>query len=298
MAMKKRAMWVLVLAGLPLAGCGRSTAPKAASPRIITFAPHITQIALDLGLADHIVGLTNHCVGPPGLSAAVLGDGFRLNAEAAALVKPDILFHNTDEADFRRTLSGVKLVRMENGSLAKLYASIRRMGDTMGCSGRAEALVAKISAELEAVSRSVAQRPRPRVLFVLGTDKPTTVGAGWTLSELIEIAGGRNAAAEKGLRSWGTINLETIEAIGPDVLICQVDPGAQNVAQAKQYWQRWDSIKAVRDHRVFVTDDASLTIEDSRVSQIACKLAAMIHPEVSSAPATSPAATAAAKVGQ
>jgi ABC-type Fe3+-hydroxamate transport system substrate-binding protein len=287
---------VLVLAGL-LAGCHRSEAPKAASPRLITFAPHATQIALDLGLTDHMVGVTSHCRLPEGLSVAVLGDGFRLNAEAAAAVRPDILFHNTDDTEFRRTLAGVKIVRLENGSLAKLRQSIRQMGELTGRSPQAAALVARIDAELDAVRQSVASRPRPRVLFLIGTDKPMTVGAGWTLSEMIDIAGGANAAAEKGLRSWGTINLETIESIGPDVLICQVDAGAANVEAARKYWQRRSDLKAVCEGRVVITDDASLTIEDSHVSQIARKLVAMIHPEVAPASAAtadlSPAAASA-----
>jgi ABC-type Fe3+-hydroxamate transport system substrate-binding protein len=294
--MKTQMARLVVLLCVLAAGCHRPAAPRAASPRIITFAPHATRIALDLGLADHIVGVTSHCKGIEGMAVAVLGDGFRINAEAAAAVKPDILFHNTDDTDFRRTLAGVKIVRIENGSLAKLREGIGRMGLLTGHAEQSAALLGRIEAELDAVRQVVAGRSRPRVLFVMGADKPTTVGAGWTLSELIEIAGGTNAAAEKGLRSWGTINLETVESIGPDVLICQVDPGAGNVEAAREYWRRWSDIKAVRDGRLIVTDDASLTIEDSRVGLIARKLAAMIHPEAFVGAGAATAASAAAEV--
>lgn len=280
MKMKMPASWVLVFVSVWAVSCSRPAAPKAASPRIITFAPHATQIALDLGLAGHIVGVTTHCNLPAGMSVAVLGDGFKINSEAAAVVKADILFHNTDDTDFRRQLPGVKIVRMKNGSLATLREGIRQMGELTGRSQQAAALLGQIDGSLDAVRRGVEGRSRPRVLFVLGTDKPTTVGAGWTISELIEIAGGVNAAAEKGLRSWGTINLETIESIQPDVLICQVDAGSLNIQAARQYWQRWGNLKAVRNGRLIVTDDASLTIEDSHVGAIAAKLAAMIHPGV------------------
>lgn len=294
--MKKLALVHLVLIALAAAwiiGCSSTKAPPAKSPHIITFAPHITQIALALGLKDHIVGVTSHCQLPDGMKAAVLGDGFHLSAEAASVVKPDILFHNTDDTDFRRTLAGVKLVRLENGSLAKLFDSIQRMGDAMNCKSAADDLIERIQGDLADIKQSVIYLPRPRVLFILGTEKPTTVGAGWTLSELIEIAGGTNAAAEAGIRNWSTINLETVQSLSPDVLICQVDPGAGNVEAARKYWQRWTAIKAVRTNHLIVTDDASLTIEDSRVAIIARKLAAWIHPDISAVQAATAPAEAA-----
>lgn len=275
--MRTAAIW-LVFACALAAGCDRPEAPPGRSPRIITFAPHATQIALDLGLEDHIVAVTVHCRLPAGMSRPAVGDGFELNREAARLVRPDIVFCNSNEAQFAQALPGVMVVRMENASLAKLYQGIRAMGDHTGRAQQAEALVGRIQAELARVSEAVADRGRPRVLFVLGTEKPTAVGAGWTVSELIEIAGGRNAAAEVDLRGWGTINLETVLSIQPDVLICQVEGGLDSVQRAREYWLHWPELKAVRDGRLIVTDDASLTIEDSRVGDIARKLAEMIHP--------------------
>ena len=121
-------------------------------------------------------------------------------------------------------------------------------------------------------------RRRPRVLFILGTERPSAIGPGWLTDELLAIAGGTNAAAEAGLSGWANINLETVLKLQPDVLICQVSGGERQIAAAERYWRRLTGLKAVKTDRLYVTGDRRLTIPGSRVAETARKLAEMIHP--------------------
>ena len=149
----------------------------------------------------------------------------------------------------------------------------------MGREELSDAIQARIDVELDGVRRAVAGRPTPRVLFVLGTEHPSTIGSGWLTDELLTIAGGKNAASELGLTSWANINLETVLTLQPDVLICKSAAGEQAIKQARAYWERLTDLKAVKNGRVHVTDDRRLTIPGSRVGRTARKLAEMIHHE-------------------
>jgi len=277
-----RRLAAISLAFLLLAGCAKREPTPAAPPRIVTFAPHITDIAFDMGLGDHIVGVSSYCMLPAGQTRTVMGNAMRINSEAILLEDPDILFYNTRDSDYgalRRLRPSLKLVRMRNGTLDELREGITAMGEAVDRPDLAAAILGRINGRLDAIARAVADRPRPRVLFLRGYDPPSTIGAGWTTAELLSIAGGANAAAEAGLRKWATINIETIRHLQPDVIICLTDPGEANLLRGREFWTHLGQLQAVRDGRVYVTDDRRLTIPGSRVGETAAKLARMIHPD-------------------
>jgi len=277
-----RRLAIFGVALLSLVGCRKAEPTPAASPRIITFAPHITDIAFDMGLGDHVVGVSSRCIVPEGRHPTVMGDAFSVNSEVILSEQPDIVFYNQKDSQFdalRRQAPSVKLIRMRNGTLAELREGIVAMGRAVGREDLADAMLKRMDAQLDTVAAAVAGRPRPRVLFLSGYNPPSTMGTGWTTAELLEIAGGTNVAAEAGLDGWATINLETIYSLRPDVIICLVAGGGESVRRAEQFWARFDPLQAVRDGRVYVTDDRRLTIPGSRVGATAAKLARMIHPD-------------------
>ena len=64
----------LLWAGLVLAGCQRDLPrPEAPHPRTVSFSPAITAMLFEMGLDDHIVGVTTYCTVPEGLDIPVVG---------------------------------------------------------------------------------------------------------------------------------------------------------------------------------------------------------------------------------
>ncbi len=269
---------LLALAALAT-GCEAPPATPAPSPRVVSFAPHITDIAFDMGLGPHVVGVTGYCMLPDGEGRTVVGDAFRVNAEAILSEQPDVIFYNQKDTDFdalRQLRPEIKLVRVRNENLAQLREGIRAMGEATGKGELAEAVLGRIDANLDAVRQAVAGRPRPRVLFVLGTDHPSTINSQWTTGELVGIAGGDNVADEAGIANWANINVETVLKLQPDVLIVVAAPGQEQAA--RDYWMRIGGLQAVQNGRVYVLSDRRLTIPGSRVGQTARALAEAIHP--------------------
>jgi len=278
-----RLRWIMLGVALAAAvGCRRPEPTPAPPPRLVTAAPHITEIAFDMGLGDHVVGVSRYCILPPGERRTIIGDALRINSEAILVEKPDAVFFNTRRSDFallERLKPDVKFVRMENRTLEELRRGIAAMGRAVGREDLSDAMLARMDARLATVAAAVADRPRRRVLLLQGYVRPSTIGSGWLTDELITVAGGANAAAEAGLRSWAVINLETIRSLQPEVIICLVAPGEESLARARAFWDRRRELEAVRAGRVFVTDDRRLTIPGSQVARTAEMLARMIHPE-------------------
>lgn len=154
-----------------------------------------------LGEQERIVGVSGYAVRPP----EVRRDKPRVSAFTSADVpkilalEPDLVLTFSDlqagiVADLIR--AGLAVHAFNQRSIAGILAMIRTCGALVGVSDKAEALVRSYERRLaDVAARAQALAWRPRVYFE-EWDEPLISGIGW-VSELIEIAGGRDIFADK-----------------------------------------------------------------------------------------------------
>jgi len=261
-------------------GCSKpAQPPKGAGPRIVSFSPGITRTLWDMGLGEHVVGVTRFCTLPPGVERPRLGDMLTVNAEAILAVRPTVLFAQTSPSRFQGVRDidpAVGVVELTMEELKDVPAAIERIGQVVARPKLAARARADFEAKVAAVRRSVAGRPRPRVLFVMGTDRPTAAGPGTFVADMIEAAGGINAGADvSGSTRWRATQIEAVLKAAPDVLICQADPAAAPAAGA--YWRGWRDLPAAKAGRVHVVTDPRWTIPSPYLAELLGRLAEMIH---------------------
>jgi iron complex transport system substrate-binding protein len=123
------------------------------------------------------------------------------------------------------------------------------------------------------------------VLFVMGTARPSVHAEGSFVDDLIEIAGGVNAAnAIPGNQAWRRATLETIAAANVDVLVVQTAPA--KAKQAREYWMQWEDIPAVRNGRVHIVTDDAWMRPTFKLADLAGELADMLYPDRAKGKAT------------
>jgi iron complex transport system substrate-binding protein len=264
-----------------LGGCSQPTKPPdRPAPRVVSFSPALTEILFDMGLGEHVVGVTRFCKLPAGVQRPRVGDAVP-NTEAVLAVWPSVIFTQSSPAKFQgvRDLDpDVRVVQVQLEALNDLPAAMDRIGEVLDRADLAAKHKAAFAAKLDAVRRRVAGRPRPRVLFVMGTDRPVASGPGTFVSDLIELAGGVNAGADiPGQVRWRPTHIEAVLKAAPDVLICQVS-SAEQADAARGYWLKWRDLPAARAGRVYVVTDVHWSIPSTRLADLAPKLAEMIHP--------------------
>jgi len=276
----KRVILLALLPAVVLAvGC-RDESPDAQGlrPRIISYAPSITDILYDLGLGDHIVGVTSWCILPAGQVKQVVGSESDVNTEAILSLQPDLIIVHQDLAPFEQVQKhrpGCRVISVRTRTVEGIIRSIETIADAADVSQRGRDLAEKVRRDLDELRSSAQGRDRPGVLFVHGFDHPYTCGAGTYVGQLIEIAGGRNVAAEY-YEGWTSINAEMVMKMAPDVLICQAN--AAETDKAMQYWQQLADIPAVANGRVYISTSRRMTIPGSRIAAAAAQLARYIHP--------------------
>lgn len=285
MTARPASRWLVVLACLAVAGCRDSRRagtdvplPGAPHPRIVSFSPALTQILYDMGLGAHVVGVTRLCPVPEARTKPVVGDRKAVSTETILNVEPDVVVIQQNPDDFgalRRVMPAVRIEHFSIKSLDAIAAAVARMGRIAGRDDLGARCRERFRGELESIRERTAGRDRPKVVFLIEFDRQATAGRGTFVGEMIELAGGTNAAAAKYDR-WANISNEAVVALAPDVLVCQTDPGKASAAM--DHWRQLGGIPAVRAGRVHVVTDPGWTIPSTRSSRFAARLAEMIHP--------------------
>ncbi len=277
----KRITVILVIAA-SLLGCneGKPSRGDAPRPRIVSFSPALTDMLYDMGLGDHVVGVTTYCMPPGNNPPPAVGNRFKVSAEAILSVSPDVILSQQNPDDFAAVGKidpdvKVQFVRME--TFKDIAETIERLGRITGRDEIGRQRKWAFLERLERVAARVKGRPRPRTLFVMGYERPSTGGSGTFIDDMIRTAGGIDAATDRGYSGWKMLNRENILAMRPDVLICQVSDGQEPAA--RKYWRTLGDLPAVQQGRVFIVTDRRWTIPSIRSAQYAGKLAEMIHPD-------------------
>ncbi len=222
--------------------------------RVVSLLPSATEIAIGLGLAEQLVGVTFECDFPPdprvgrsvvvggldthGLDAGAIDalvrqkvaagdDLYTLDVDAFRELDPTVVLTQdlcrvcalpSGQVDQAMAQLGchARVVTMDPHSLADILATILAVGDATGTVHRAEEMVKGLRARLTAVAERVAGRPRPRV-FVLEWPDPPFVAGHW-VPELVQAAGGDAVLARPGERSVPT-TWDEVARIDPDVVV-------------------------------------------------------------------------------
>ena len=274
---------------LILALWGAGTAPPQ---RIVSTAPSVTEMLYALGLGDRVVGVTTYCHYPPeAAKKPKIGDYFHPSLETIVGLRPDLVVSEASGVRHAERLSSLnlKVLEIDDSTLAAIYDSIRRIGQAAGVPARADALTARMRGELAAIRSKVAPLARRRVLFLVGRTPgriEDLIAAGRTshLNELMEIAGGQNVFRDS-VAAYGRISLEELLARNPEVI---VDMGEMSetvgVTEAQkravvELWNRYPKLAAVREHRVYAVASDIFVVPGPRVVDAARALARMFHPE-------------------
>jgi len=260
--------------------------------RIVSTAPSVTEMLYALGLGERVVGVTTFCRYPPEAAAKPkIGDYVRPNLEAIVALKPDLVVMEATGIRRAERLPALKLnvLEVDDGTLAGIYESLRKIGAAAGVPERAAALRSNMQAALEDLRRRTRGLAPRRLLFVAGRtparlEDLIVVGRGSYLNELIEIAGARNAFADVGA-PYLKVSLEQVLARNPEVI---VDMGemAQTAGVSEEQkravvtlWERQPALAAVRERRVFAVASDIFMVPGPRVVEAARALARMVHPE-------------------
>lgn len=247
--------------------------------RIVSLTPATTEILFALGAGGRLVGRDAYSHWPDSaLRVRDLGPGLRPNVEAVLAQHPDLvlLYASQDNrvAAQRLRQAGIAVAAFKVDRIAQFDSLTRVLGRLIGDSARGALVADTVRRTLDSVR--AATRARPRVRVVLPTwDRPLIViGGGSFLSQLVEIAGGRNVYDSIPSPS-PAVTFEDVVRRDPDAVLVGPERAASIRASAT-----WRALPAVRRGRVLVLDTALVLRPAVRMGEGAVSLARLLHPEL------------------
>ncbi|GAA4875039.1 ABC transporter substrate-binding protein [Ferrimonas pelagia] len=202
--------------------------------RIISLNQHSTELLLQLGLADRMVGsaYADEAIWPPlakQYAQVPVLSRYYPNKETLLLQQPDLLIGGFASAFTTAGIGpqqwwqarGIDCYLMtppadSPADLATLFEQIRSLGELLGVEQAAQAEIARQQAQLD--QRHTLPYQPTVILWLRGDDAPYVAGGTGFAHNLIEQAGAINGAAAIP-RPFATLSWEQVIAAQPDLIV-------------------------------------------------------------------------------
>jgi iron complex transport system substrate-binding protein len=211
----------VVLIALLVLSCERAAppAPRAATKRLVSLAPAVTEIVYALGGGDMLVATDDFSDYPEAAKRLPKVGGVQPNLEKIVALKPDVVLSTIigSSPNLAKALNAVRipLVSVRHDRVADIRVAIARIGATIGAKDAA-AVAADVEQRLAAQKRTRARKPR--VLVAVWTDPIFVGGRDTFANDLLELTGAENAVPPS-VTGWPQYSLESFVANPPDILI-------------------------------------------------------------------------------
>lgn len=274
-----------------------TTPPSATSPShvrtIASLVPAATDILLEMGAADQLVGVSNYEPKTPELARFPrVGDYHVVDWEQLSVIRPNVMAITSAQKDlaevFRQRAQslGIDLVDIRMDRLEDIYGVIARLGDAIGQKPKADVLLAQMHQQIEAVQAQVAGKPRVGTLMALNHAATFIVGPRNYLDDLLTVAGGSNVAGT-GQKDYPEIDREMLLQLDPDAIILLLPEAPPQVIEAaKTFFAGLPQLKAVHSGRLYIHTEWYLMLPGARARNVAQIIANDLHPLTTTAPAT------------
>lgn len=229
--------------------------------RVISLAPHATELLFAAGGGGRIVGVMNYSDYPrEARSIPTIGSDSQIDLERVVALKPELLvvWQSGNPARQIEQLArlGIPVFRSEPRKLEQVATNIERLGQLLGTGAHAQSAANAYRSELSRLAARYGKRPTVRVFYQVW-DKPLyTLNGQQIVSDAIRLCGGRNVFADLPVIA-PEVSLEAVLQQDPEAIVAGDEhaPGDRGV----NIWKAYGSMQAVRRANLFALDGELLT---------------------------------------
>lgn len=257
---KPAALGAFLAATALLAACAGSPRPGApASPRatrIVALMPSFAEDLCAIGAGPEIAGVSQYAGSAScAAHAPAVGNFASIDAEKIVALHPDAVVAIPAQRGLTAPLrhAGIRTVFLRDDSFADIFTDIRELGTLSGRGAQAAQLDAQLHERTRALQASETFARRPSVFVVLQTQPIWTAGPQSYISELLHLAGARNAASQLSA-PYAQFSAEALIRSQPDAIVAGSDAQLQPALGREP----WRSLRAVRAGHVFILKDPNV----------------------------------------
>ncbi|MHC8405579.1 cobalamin-binding protein [Pseudomonas sp. TMB3-21] len=244
--------------------------------RVVSLAPSLSEIVVELSSADLLVGVLDAGERPAELQdLPSVGRYGQLDMEQLLSLRPDLLLLWPDSVGpaQREQLKRLNIPTYvaEPHNLDQLTAHIEAIAVQLGRAERGISLAATLRQRLDSLRERYRRDQLLRVFYQVWDRPLYTVGGGQIISDALQVCGARNVFADLTLPA-PQISVEAVLQRNPEVIL------ASDQAQLDA-WKAWPQVAAVRQGQLLMVADKGLERPSGQMIEATARLCELIAPD-------------------
>lgn len=247
--------------------------------RIVSLAPHITEVLFAAGAGAQVVGTVSYSDFPEAAKKIPLvGSYNQVNFEKILALNPDLIiaWQSGNSSDTLEKLASLNLpvYLSEPKDLESIAHNIRQLGQVAGTGAVADQTAAAFEARQQELKQRYGKKKVLSVFYQVWEEPLYTLGGGHFSRDMFQLCGGRNVFADLAAPS-PIISVEAVVTRNPQVMLTGDHHGERKFDDWKSKWIRWTSIDAVRNNQLYLVDQDIYTRPSPRAilgAEDLCKL--------------------------
>ncbi len=226
--------------------------------RIVSLAPHATELVFAAGAGDRLVGVVARSDWPAAARALPrIGDVHALDLERVIALKPDLVVtwpYTTPAQVDQLRAQGIAALMTDPATIDGVAVALERIGTLAGTDAIARKAASAFREGLARVRTARGQARRIRVFYEIWDSPVYTIGGRHLITQALDVCAADNVFASLTTPA-PAVTVEGVLAAAPDAIIAATDG-----AVAPEWlgaWRRWPQLPATR-YGNFATVDANL----------------------------------------
>ncbi len=248
---------------------GVDVALPAPARRVVSLAPHLTELVFAAGAGDLLVGTVSYSDYPAAAEAIPrVGSFDTVNYESLLALKPDLviawLSGNGEQTVARLETLGFTVFAEETKDLEAVATSLRNLGVLTGRREVAEQAAQGYLKRLDELRARFGSQDKIGVYYQIWDEPLLTLNDKHVISDVVRLCGGYNVFGE-AIPLVSRISVESVILANPDVIL------ASGVDKTRpdwlDNWRQWTSIKAVQHEQLYFVAPDILQRHTPRIIQ-------------------------------
>ena len=197
--------------------------------RIVSLCPSLTELVFDLGLGDSVVGVTKFCIHPAaGVRKIEKGGGTKPpKIERTAELAPDLVLLNEEENRVEDAgaleAAGLACHISFPRTAIETAEMVRSIGEAVRRPAEAEEIARAIEDSARRARGESEGKPNVRYAYLIWREPLMSVSADTFISDLLRLAGGQNAFADRPKR-YPVVEARDLAAAGLHAVLLSTEP--------------------------------------------------------------------------
>lgn len=257
----------------------REVVLAAPAQRVVSLAPHLTELMYAAGAGARLVGALEYSDYPAEAKALPrVGSEASIDLEALVALRPDLVVAwpnaGSARAVERIAALGIPVFRSEPRELEDIARTLETLGRLAGTQAAAGAAAREFRERAARLERRYAQRARVRVFYQVWDRPLVTVNGNHVISKVMRLCGGENVMAALPALA-PEIDRESVLRADPEAIVASGPDGARPAWLDD--WRAFPALAAVRHDNLYAIRPELLQRHTPRLLQGAEELCRILE---------------------